>query len=259
MIFIRSLLFNIVFYGYTIFCCLLFMPSFLFPRPVILWVTRFWTRGVAVLEKYILGLTYEIRGQEHLPKDGTYIVAAKHQSAYETLKLHALFDDPTIVLKKELIGIPVFGTFLKKVDVIPIDRKNKESAMKAIVDGAKRMEENNRPIVIFPQGTRVPVHCDANQKKYKGGIAKMHSHTDIPIIPLALNSGLFWPKNSFIKRPGKVIFEFLPAIESDISDKEMMQTLATRIEQKTYDLMSEAQSNNKHVANIEIAKPALTA
>jgi len=203
-------------------------------------VTKFWLGTVALIEKHILGLSFEIRGKENIPQDSSYILAAKHQSAYETLKLHHLLDDPTIVLKKELLDIPLFGTFLKKLDVIAINRKSKEEAINSIIEGAKRMSDQERPIVIFPQGTRVNVNETTQDKPYKGGILKMYSNTDMPIVPLALNSGLFWGRNSFIKKPGKVIFEFLPAIESGLSDKKVMATIEERLEEKTISLMHEA-------------------
>ncbi len=240
MILLRSILFNIFFYAYTIIICVGFIPAFLFPRGAIVFVTHVWLGGVKILEKYILGLTFEVRGIEYLPKDNKYIVAAKHQSAYETLKLHHLFGDPTIVLKKELLSIPLFGHFLKKLDVIAIDRSNKEASMSSIVEGTRRMGENGRPIVIFPQGTRVSVNDTAKTKPYKGGIVKMYRSNDLPIIPLALNSGLFWARNSFIKKPGKVIFEFLPPIETGLPDKKVMKALEDRIEEKTIQLMREA-------------------
>ena len=247
IIFIRSIIFNIFFYGFTTLVCLALMPALLFPRNAVLGVTRFYLCGVRFIEKYILGLTFEIRGQQHLPKEGAYIVAAKHQSAYETMKLHALFGDPTIVLKKELIGIPIFGSFLKKIDVIPIDRSSKEDAVKAIISGAKRMKETSRPIVIFPQGTRTATNASTKQKPYKGGIVKMYSNTDLPVIPMALNSGLFWGRNSFIKKPGKVIFEFLSPIESGLPDKKVMKAIEDRIEEKSHALMQEARNNYRYL------------
>ena len=254
MIFIRSILFNLFFYGFTAIACIIFVPTLLLPRGAILSVTHFYVKGVELIEKYILGLTYEIRGAENLPKNGTYIVAAKHQSAYETMKLHHLFDDPTIVLKRSLISIPIFGTFLKKIDVIPIDRGNKEEAINAIIEGAKRMRDNNRPIIIFPQGTRVPVDITTKEKPYKGGIVKMYTHAELPIIPLALNSGLFWGKNSFIKRPGRVIFEFLSPIEPGLPDKKVMKALEDRIEEKTDALMQEAKQEFTYLGKIKTTK-----
>ncbi len=243
MTLLRSLIFNFTFYSITALACIIFIPTLLFPRSTILWVTKLWLSIVYFLEKNILKLTFEVRGQEHIPAQGNYIVAAKHQSAYETLKLHYLLNDPTIVLKKELLSIPLFGFFLNKLGVIAIDRSNKEEAIKSIVNGAKIMETQKRPILIFPQGTRVDTNTTTKEKPYKGGIVKMYSHTDMPIIPLALNSGMFWGRNSFIKNSGKVIFEFLPPIETGLPDKKVIKALQDRLEDKSIALMVEAKQN----------------
>lgn len=251
MIFIRSLIFNILFYMITIFVCVFLIPVLLLPRPYVLGVTKFYLNTVGLFEKYVLNLKYEIRGQEYLPKEGTYIVAAKHQSAYETLKLHTLFGDPTIVLKQELMNIPVFGIFLKKLDVIALNRRNKEEALNSLITGAKRMSAKNRPIVIFPQGTRVAVNDTSKQKPYKGGIVKMYANTDLSIIPMALNSGLFWGRNSFIKLPGKVIFEFLSPIEPGLPDKKVMKALEDRLEEKSIALMLEAKEDYPYLKSIK--------
>ncbi|MEM8833537.1 MAG: lysophospholipid acyltransferase family protein [Pseudomonadota bacterium] len=250
MIFLRATMFNIFFYGFTVLACLILLPLVFFPRPVILATTKFYVNVVDWIEKYILGLNYEIRGLEHLPKEGTYIVAAKHQSAYETMKLHHLFGDPTIVLKRELLDIPIFGTFLKKLDVIPINRSNKEEAIAAIVSGAQRMAKKNRPIVIFPQGTRVNPDATTEERPYKGGIVKMYKNTDLKVIPLALNSGLFWGRKSYIKRPGTVTFEFLPPIEPGLPDKKVMKALEDRVEEASISLMNEAKENYSHLKSI---------
>jgi 1-acyl-sn-glycerol-3-phosphate acyltransferase len=240
MIFIRSLLFNFFFYGFTAIACVILIPTLLMPRSIVLKGIHIYAKIVALIEKYILGLTYEIRGLEYKPTTGTYIVAAKHQSAYETLKVFHLFGDPTIVLKKELLSLPLFGFFLKKIDVIAIDRRKKEDSINAITNGAKRMKEQGRPIIIFPQGTRVAVNDTAKNKPYKSGIVRIYEHTNLPIIPLALNSGLFWARNSFIKKPGKVIFEFLAPIEPGLPDKEVMRVIEDRIEEKSIALAKEA-------------------
>ena len=249
MIFIRSILFNIFFYGITALFCIIFIPTLFFSRKTILWVTHFWLGTVARIEKHILGLSFEVRGQEHIPLDGSYILAAKHQSAYETLKLHHLVGDPTVVLKKELLSIPLFGTFLNKLGVIAINRKNKEDAIKSIIEGAQRMNEQKRPVVIFPQGTRVAPHITTKEKPYKGGILKMYDNTDMPIIPLALNSGLFWGRNSFFKKPGIVIFEFLPPIETGLDNKKVMSVLENTLEAKTIELMIEAKENHAYLTD----------
>jgi 1-acyl-sn-glycerol-3-phosphate acyltransferase len=241
MIFLRSTLFNILFYGiWTPLVCICMMPCLLLPRGFTVWVAAFYQNGTYILEKYILGLDYEVRGLEHRPPKGqSYLAACKHYSAYETLKLYALFEDPTIILKKELLSIPVFGWFLKKLDVIAIDRGNREQSMASLINGAKYMRDHKRPIVIFPQGTRVPVDATPTQKPYKGGIVKLYAATNMPIVPLAMNSGLYWPRNSYLKKPGKVIFEFLPLIPEGLPPGEVLAIIEERIETASHRLVEE--------------------
>ncbi len=252
VIFIRSILFNILFYGATAIACIVLIPFLLAPRRIILGITKTYLACSQFLMRYVLGITYEIRGKEYLPKKGSFLLAAKHQSAYETLKLHALFGDPTIVLKEELIKIPLFGQFLNKLDVIPINRRSKEEAIKSIVDGAQRMSKADRPIVIFPQGTRVKVNATIKEKPYKGGIVKMYAQTGLPIIPMALNTGLFWGRNGFIKKPGHVIFEFLPPIEPGLPDKKVMKALEDRLEQKSNLLAQESINKYPHLPKLQL-------
>jgi 1-acyl-sn-glycerol-3-phosphate acyltransferase len=238
---IRSILFNILFYGvWTPIVCICMMPCLIFPRAFTVWVASFYQRGAYILEKYILGLDYEVRGLEHRPPHGVpYLVAAKHFSAYETMKLYALFRDPTIILKRELLSLPIFGWFLRKLDVIAIDRGNREQAMGSLIDGAKRMARENRPIVIFPQGTRVRTDETTKDKPYKGGILKLYAATNLPIIPLAMNSGLYWPRNAFWKRSGKVIFEFLPPIPPGIPTSQVMAMIESQVEEASNRLLAE--------------------
>ena len=208
--FIRSSIYNLCFFTLTAISCIAMLPTLLLPRSAFLFVVRGFVHANAFMEKYILGLTYEIRGAHNLPKDGAYIVAAKHQSAYETLKLHILFDDPAVVLKKELLKIPLWGRYLAKSDVIAIDRSSPKIAIKSIQEGAKYVASQNRPIVIFPQGTRVATEVSAKEKPYKIGIIRMQEATNLPIIPMALNSGVFQPKGAWCKKSGRIVFEFMP-------------------------------------------------
>ncbi len=238
MIYIRSILFNACFYAVITLMCVIFLPAVLLPKRGALWIARFHLKVIYFLERHIIGLDYEIRGLEHLPKDTAFLVAAKHQSTYETLKLHFIFDDPAIILKKQLLYIPVWGWFLWRTEPIAIDRKNRKQASKQVIDGAKRVMKQNRPIIIFPQGTRVRIDQDTAEKPYKIGIARMQEATGLPIIPLALNTGKFWPRNSWIKRPGKVIFEFLPPIPANGQKPEaVIRTLEETIENASQDLL----------------------
>lgn len=249
MIFLRSTLFNLAFFSATAVLCLVCLPGLLLPRKGAVLIIRTFVRTVHFLEKYLMGLDYEVRGIEHLPKEGAYIVAAKHQSPYETMKLHLLFDFPAVVLKKELLNIPLWGKFLAKSEPIAIDRSQGREAMQQVIDGALAVEKQGRPIVIFPQGTRVYPWQTTQDKPYKPGVIRMYKATNMPIVPLALNSGLFWPRQSWIKRPGKVIFEFLPPIRQGEDPDTLLKILEERLESATHALQDEALTTNKYLVS----------
>ncbi|MBP7721678.1 MAG: 1-acyl-sn-glycerol-3-phosphate acyltransferase [Alphaproteobacteria bacterium] len=238
----RSILFNIAFFGVTLAMCVLYIPLLILPRPLFTGMVRLWIYVVTFLEHTLLGLSYEVRGREHLPKDGAFIVAAKHQSPYETIKLRILLSDPAIILKKELLSIPLWGWYLKKSGVIAIDRGTPERALKSIERGGVQMAEAGRPIVIFVQGTRVRPEETPSDKPYKSGIARIQEATKLPIIPMALNSGLFWPRGGWLKSPGKVVFEFFPPIAPGKHRKELMRELQDKIEAESSKLMNEARA-----------------
>ncbi len=245
--FIRSTIFNLCFYVLTGICCIILLPTLVLPRKYYMAVVYGFVHTTAFLEKYILGLTYEIRGKEYLPDSGSYIVAAKHQSAYETFKLHILFNDPAIVLKKELLKVPLWGRYLAKSDVIAIDRSTPKIAIKSLQDGAKRVMAQGRSIVIFPQGTRVAPDVSAKEKPYKIGIIRIQEATNLPIIPMALNTGIFYPKHKWCKKSGTVIFEFLPPVlpSKDKKAGDILKKLETDIEEKTAQIMEEAKAELK--------------
>ena len=240
MIFLRSTIFNLLFYGLNIIACLLCLPGLLLSDKGLFVIIRTYLKTIYYLEKYILGLDYEVRGAENLPSHDSYIVAAKHQSQYETFKLHLLFLNPAIVLKKELLSIPIWGKFLSRIKPIAIDRSKGKKAMNQIEDAAAQIKEQNRQIVIFPQGTRVYPWQTAKDKPYKAGIARIQARTEMPIIPLALNSGLFWPRSGWIKYPGKVIFEFQPAIKPDENRKNILKQVEQIVESRSEALQAEA-------------------
>lgn len=241
---VRSALFNIAFFIVTGIMCLLFLPALLFPRRVFTGLVYLWIQAVTILEYIILDLKYEIRGTEHLPKSGSYIVAAKHQSAYETIKLRVLFPDPAIILKKELLRIPFWGWYLDKSGVIAIDRSTPDLALKSIAEGAIKMAAAGRPIIIFPQGTRVTPESTPAQKPYKQGVARIQDATNLPIIPMALNTGLFWPRHLWKKSPGTVIFEFLPPIPPGKEKSVLLKELEEKTENASKKLMDEARAEN---------------
>ena len=237
----RQLAFNLVFYVFTAICCIIYVPFALMPRKIYVVILRRYFTDVGLIEKYVLGLTYEVRGLENLPPIGTsYLAACKHYSEYETMKLYPLFHDPAIILKKELTYIPFWGWLLMSADMIAIKRGSGDQAMRAITEGAVRIMKNNRPISIFPQGTRVSINDTVAEKPYKRGILRMYEATGLPIIPVATNSGYFWPKNAFLKKPGKVIFQILPPIPPGLPSNEVMTRLVEQIETTSNQLVQEA-------------------
>lgn len=229
ILFIRQLLFNISFYGYMAISCTLLAPFLLLPRKQFMIFLQAYFDSNYYVEKYVLGLDYEVRGEEHLPKEGPFLVAGKHYSTYETFKIHLLFNDPAIILKRELALIPIWGWLALKAGMIAINRSTGDSAMKSIIEGAHRLKAEGRPVIIFPQGTRVDLEDTPENKPYKYGILRMQEATGLPIIPMATNSGVYWSRRSFFVKPGKVIFEFFPAIlpgqELKVAHKEMVTIL----------------------------------
>jgi 1-acyl-sn-glycerol-3-phosphate acyltransferase len=229
MILLRSLLFNIAFYVWTVFSNLAFVWALACPPRWTVLGQRLWAQGVLFLCRAIAGVRMEVRGREHLP-NGPVIVAAKHQSAWDTLVWHALLDDPAIVMKKELLSIPIYGGYARKARMIAVDRGAGPSAMRGLIRDGKAAAERNSPIVIFPQGTRVAPVASA---PYQPGIAALYKALNIPVVPVALNSGSFWPRRSFLRRPGTIVLEYLPPIAPGLARDAFMTELESRIEGAT--------------------------
>ncbi|HRK98497.1 MAG TPA: lysophospholipid acyltransferase family protein [Alphaproteobacteria bacterium] len=223
----------------TAVCCIILTPLTLLPRKQFVIFLTLYFKLVHILEKYVLGLDFIVRGAENIPKDGAFLVASKHYSAYETMKMHVLFYDPAIIMKRELKFIPLWGLLASKAEMIFIDRGSRDVALNSIIAGAKRIKEQGRPLMIFPQGTRVSIEDTPENKPYKGGIIRMYEATNIPILPLALNSGLFWKKKAFFKYPGKVIFEFLPPIPPGLEASEALDRIKNSIEDASNRLVKE--------------------
>lgn len=224
---LRSLLFNICFIIWTAISCLFLVWTFAIPRPLMVKCITWYFRGIEPLEKYILGLTYEVRGWENMPNTPC-IIAMKHQSAWETFKLFTIFGDVAIVLKRELMFIPFWGWYQAKSGAIPVNRAAKGKAMRGLMDSARKViEQQKRSIVIFPQGTRIPV---GEKRPYRAGVFAMYESLNVPMVPVALNAGLFWPRNSFLKTPGKIIVDILPAIPAGLPRTEIAERLETTLE-----------------------------
>ncbi len=241
MLLIRQILFDFAFYGYMILSCILLMPFLLLPRRIFMIFLQAYFDSSYYTEKWVLGLDYEVRGAEHLPKEGSFLVAAKHYSTYETFKIHLLFKDPAIILKRELALIPIWGWLALKAGMIAINRGNGETAINSILKGAENMKREGRPIVIFPQGTRVGLTDTPEKKPYKYGILRMQEATGLPIVPMATNSGFFYPKHSFFPRPGTVVFEFFPPIPAGPDLKAIHKQMVEVVETNSNRLVKEAQ------------------
>jgi 1-acyl-sn-glycerol-3-phosphate acyltransferase len=232
----RSALFNLALWCWTAVMLLAALPWFAFPPRRMTAHSRAWMRGVRWLLVTIVGLDYEVRAQG-TSHTRPAIFAFKHQSAWETLTIHLLLDDAAIALKRELTLIPLFGWTLLHAGMIRIDRKGGPRALRGLIEGGRAALARGMPIVIFPEGTRVP---PGDRRDYQPGVAALYRHLGCPVVPVALNSGVFWPRRSFIKRPGRIVVEFLPAIEPGLERKAFMAELRNRLEPATERLVAEA-------------------
>lgn len=237
MILLRSILFTLLFYAWAAVSCMGLAWSLPFRRSTVLFFTTRYLGSVSFLERAVLGLHHEVHGLENLPASGSFLIAAKHQSAWETLKLHLLFNDPGVVLKRELMDVPLWGAFARAMGGIPVDRGSGPKAVAGMVTAARRVAREGRPIVIFPQGTRV---APGAYEPYKAGAGILYDKLKIPVVPMALNSGVFWPRHRWRKRPGCIIVEFLPPIPPGRPRAEMMADLETRLEAATDRLVTAA-------------------
>ena len=237
MLRLRSLAFNIAFYGWTVGLTLATLPYYFFvSQERTMSVVRLWTRGMLWLLKTIVGTTYEVRGLENLPKGGA-LIACKHQSAWETLAMVPILPNPTFVMKAELTRIPVFGAYTSKAGMIHIDRQGKTAALRALAERARQEIAKNRQVVMFPEGTRRPPGAPPD---YQTGIALLYKTLGVPVIPAAVNSGLYWPRHRLTQHPGTIILEFLPSIPAGLDSRSFLARLESTVEDATNRLMAEA-------------------
>ncbi|MGI9475093.1 MAG: lysophospholipid acyltransferase family protein [Hyphomicrobiaceae bacterium] len=234
---IRSIAFDISFYIATALFLILGSPLLLAPRSWAMAGFRAHARTTLWLMRAIVGTEMEVRGREHLPV-GPYLIAAKHQSAWDTIALPLLFPDPTLVMKAELLKIPVYGWFCAKFGMIPIQRETGPSALRQMLKAARARAADDRQILVFPEGTRRPPGAPPS---YKPGILLLYDALELPCVPVALNSGHFWPRNSFRRRPGRIVVEILPPLPAGLPRKELRSRLVTAIEDRTAELDSEAE------------------
>jgi 1-acyl-sn-glycerol-3-phosphate acyltransferase len=235
---VRSIAFNVLFYLNTLIFLIIALPTFVMPYRAIIRVAQAWGRTNLVLLRYVAGIDYEIRGREKIP-DGAIIVAAKHQSAWETFALLPLFDNPTFILKRELQWIPIFGWLTIKGRMVPVDRSKGSQALIAMAERARIELADRRQLIIFPEGTRKPAGAEPH---YKYGVAYLYSVEGVPCVPVALNSGLFWPRRSVRRFPGKIVVDILDPIPPGLDKETFMHRLQDTIETATARLLEEAKA-----------------
>ena len=239
---LRAAIFNIAFYIDTLVIGVFGLPFLLLPRRTCMRHGRFWAQSILFLLKWIVGLDSEIRGMHRIPPGGC-LIAMKHQSMWDTLILPPLLGDPAVVIKRELQYVPIYGWYATRSGSIFIDRKGGAGALRRLVAAAKRAIIAGRPVVIFPQGTRTRPGLPLTEQPYQSGVAALYRELAVPLVPAAVNSGLYWGRRAFVKRRGRIILEFLPPIPPGLPRREVMRELETRIETATAALEAEGRAS----------------
>ncbi len=232
----RSVLFNIYFFGELAMCMVVMFFCLPLPRPALEAVIRTWAKTARWGMKTIVGIDYEIRGIENIPDEPT-IFASKHQSAWETVSFWWMFRAPVYVMKKELLSIPFWGWYARKCQQVFVDRAGGASALKKMVRDSLESLKSGRHLIIFPEGSRAPA---GEKLHYHPGVAALYTRLSARVVPVALNSGVFWGRRQFLKKPGTIIVEFLPPIEVGLTRKEFARELENQIETATDKLVAEA-------------------
>lgn len=240
MLVLRSLAFNILFYGVLILWLIFgVLPSLLLPRRVLLAVALAWASTSLWLLRVVAGTRCEISGLENIPEGGL-MVAAKHQSFLETFALVTVFRNPVFILKRELTWIPFFGWALTKMRMIPVNRGARARALSHVTRRAKvELGQNGRQLLIFPEGTR---RAPGAPPAYKFGVAHIYAELGVPCVPVALNTGLYWPRRKFLRRPGTVHIEILPPIPAGLDKVSFQQRLQETIETASDRLLAEGRA-----------------
>ncbi len=241
----RSLLFNLLFYLNISVRMIVALPTMVLPYTFLLTALRHYTRSSLWLLRTICGLKVEWRGTENIPQ-GACLIACKHQSAWETFALFTVLRDPTFVLKRELMWLPLFGWLAHKARMIPIDRGARLAALARMTALARREIARGRQIVIFPEGTRRPPGAEP---RYLPGVAYLYAETGLPCVPIALNSGLFWPRRSLLRFPGTVLVEALDPIPAGLDRRIFLRRLQNALEEATARLVAEGRSQMEAAAD----------
>ncbi len=224
---LRSLLFNFFIYSGIVLIFLIAIPALILPTKITLLFGKLLGHYVVFIVRIFLNTKVEFKGTENIPKNEKYFVASAHQSMFETFALQSVLDYPVFIIKKELLKIPLFGQYLKKIKSIEIIRDTTTKENINFFDKvAKIVKNENRPLLIFPQGTRVKVE---DRVPFKKGVGRIYEALNISCVPIALNSGKVWPKNGIIKYPGKITVSFLEPIKPGLNKEEFIKNLEMKI------------------------------
>jgi 1-acyl-sn-glycerol-3-phosphate acyltransferase len=234
---VRSVIFNALFYLNLIVHFIAAIPTLVMPRWGILAVAKFWARTNLWLLRAVCGIKVEFRGLEKIPP-GPLLVSSKHQSLWETFALLLILRDPAYIMKRELMWIPFFGWYTWKAGMIAVDRSRGSQALTEMNANAGREARRDRQIIIFPEGTRRPPGAEP---KYKFGVVHLYLEMGVPCLPVALNSGLFWPRRSIRRYPGTVRVEVLDPIPPGLAKDEFFKRLQGEVEAATARLVAEGE------------------
>jgi 1-acyl-sn-glycerol-3-phosphate acyltransferase len=228
-IFLRSLVFNVLFYLVLVILSIVAIPTLVMPRAALMTMAYWWANSSLFLMRVVCNIRVEFRGVEKIPK-GPLLVASKHQSMWETFALLRFFERPLFILKRELTWIPVFGQFLKKAGMISVERGGGPRSIAKTLRRAAFEVRRGGQLVIFPEGTRRPVGAPPH---YKAGVAQIYAESGVPCLPVALNSGLFWPRRTFMRYPGTLVVEFLDPLPPGLARDEFLARIRRDIEDAT--------------------------
>jgi 1-acyl-sn-glycerol-3-phosphate acyltransferase len=242
MIVFRSVLFNTLFYVNLIAQMIIMTPAyFLLPRKKAYVIAKNWARSNHWLFDKIVGTTFEIEGLENIPQGGGYIFAPKHQSFWDAYALLPWLDDPLYILKRELTWIPLFGWYLKKQRMVPVNRNARGKVMAAVMERTKAEMDTGRQLIIYPEGTRRPAGATP---EYKYGIARLYRDLQVPVVPVVMHPGLFWPRRKFIRYPGHFKVQILPAIPPGMDPDAFLAHLIDVMETASDQLLIETAAAN---------------
>jgi 1-acyl-sn-glycerol-3-phosphate acyltransferase len=237
LLIVRSIVFNVLFYLNLLAWVIAALPTLALPRRAILVIAKWWACSNLWLLRMVCGIGVELRGLEKIPP-GPLLVSAKHQSSWETFALLPLLADPAYIMKRELMWVPLFGWYAWKAGMIPVDRKKGSQALANMNARSRQELARGRQIIIFPEGTR---RSPGAEPMYKYGVVHLYAELGAPCLPIALNSGLFWPRRSLRRNPGTVKIEVLDPIPPGLGKNRFFERLQHEVEGATARLVAEGE------------------